>query len=103
MTRVSRSSAPATGGSSSSARLRKKSPTMRVLVTHMAHIDMANAFTHAFMHAFMHAFTPAAETSAPFGSLLAAALRMFSYHFMQNALLAGTISAVVAGIVGYFM
>jgi zinc/manganese transport system permease protein len=30
-------------------------------------------------------------------------LRMFSYHFMQNALLAGTIVALVAGIVGYFM
>ena len=28
---------------------------------------------------------------------------MFSYHFMQNALLAGTIVALVAGIVGYFM
>ena len=28
---------------------------------------------------------------------------LFAYHFMQNALLAGTITAVVAGAVGWFM
>jgi zinc/manganese transport system permease protein len=28
---------------------------------------------------------------------------LFAYHFMQNALLAGTITAVVAGVVGWFM
>jgi zinc/manganese transport system permease protein len=28
---------------------------------------------------------------------------LFAYHFMQNALLAGTIVAVVAGVVGWFM
>jgi zinc/manganese transport system permease protein len=28
---------------------------------------------------------------------------LFAYHFMQNALLAGTVTAVVAGVVGWFM
>jgi zinc/manganese transport system permease protein len=53
------------------------------------------------------ACTRAVETSAPFSApfsgLIAASLRMLSYHFMQNALLAGTIVALVAGVVGYFM
>jgi zinc/manganese transport system permease protein len=40
---------------------------------------------------------------APPWDLIAGWQRMFSYHFMQNALLAGTIVAAVAGIVGYFM
>jgi zinc/manganese transport system permease protein len=35
--------------------------------------------------------------------LISVLLRMLSYHFMQNALLAGTMVALVAGIVGYFM
>jgi zinc/manganese transport system permease protein len=35
--------------------------------------------------------------------LISGLQRMFSYHFMQNGLLAGTIVAAVAGIVGYFM
>jgi zinc/manganese transport system permease protein len=48
-------------------------------------------------------FTRAVETSAPFSALIAVLPRMFSYHFMQNALLAGTIVALVAGIAGYFM
>jgi zinc/manganese transport system permease protein len=50
-----------------------------------------------------YTFTRAVATSAPFSGLIVAFLRMFSYHFMQNALLAGTIVALVAGIVGYFM
>jgi zinc/manganese transport system permease protein len=50
-----------------------------------------------------YTFLRAVATSAPFSDLIAALLRMFSYHFMQNALLAGTIVALVAGIVGYFM
>ena len=29
--------------------------------------------------------------------------QLFAYHFMQNAYLAGTLVAVVAGVVGYFM
>jgi zinc/manganese transport system permease protein len=37
------------------------------------------------------------------GDLLALAQRLFSYHFMQNAFIAGTIVALVAGVVGYFM
>ncbi len=48
----------------------------------------------------------AQEGSASFGALLAtlqAIQRMFSYPFMQNALLAGTIVALVAGVVGYVM
>jgi zinc/manganese transport system permease protein len=48
-------------------------------------------------------FTRAVEASAPFSGLIATLLRMFSYHFMQNALLAGTIVALIAGIAGYFM
>ena len=28
---------------------------------------------------------------------------LFHYHFMQNAFIAGTIVAILAGIVGYFM
>jgi zinc/manganese transport system permease protein len=49
------------------------------------------------------AFTRAVATSAPLNDLIAALLRMFTYHFMQNALLAGTVVALVAGIVGYLM
>jgi zinc/manganese transport system permease protein len=30
-------------------------------------------------------------------------LSLFHYHFMQNAFIAGTIVAIVAGVVGYFM
>lgn len=40
---------------------------------------------------------------APSWNLVADAQDVLSYHFMQNALLAGTIVAVVAGLVGYFM
>jgi zinc/manganese transport system permease protein len=40
---------------------------------------------------------------APSWNLFADAQDVLSYHFMQNALLAGTIVAVVAGLVGYFM
>ena len=36
-------------------------------------------------------------------NLLADLQDMLSYHFMWNALLAGTVVAVVAGLVGYFM
>ena len=50
-----------------------------------------------------YTYTRAVVTSAPFGDLIVTLLRMFSYHFMQNALLAGTIVALVAGIAGYFM
>ena len=57
----------------------------------LTHIDIATTFTRAV------------ATSAPFSDLIATLLRMFSYHFMQNALLAGTIVALVAGIAGYFM
>jgi zinc/manganese transport system permease protein len=35
--------------------------------------------------------------------LLADVQQLFAYHFMQNAYLAGTLVAVVAGVVGYFM
>jgi zinc/manganese transport system permease protein len=45
----------------------------------------------------------AVATRAPFSDLIDTLLRMFSYHFMQNTLLAGTMVALVAGIVGYFM
>jgi zinc/manganese transport system permease protein len=48
-------------------------------------------------------FTRAVEIGSLFGGLIATVLRMFSYHFMQNALLAATIVALVASIAGYFM
>ncbi|HEY7350088.1 MAG TPA: metal ABC transporter permease [Ktedonobacterales bacterium] len=35
--------------------------------------------------------------------LLADLQQLFTYHFMQNAFLAGTLVAIVAGAVGYFM
>lgn len=35
--------------------------------------------------------------------LIADVEQLFAYHFMQNAYLAGTLVAVVAGVVGYFM
>src|SRR5512146_3231353 len=35
--------------------------------------------------------------------LLADLQQLFAYHFMQNAYLAGTLVAIVAGVVGYFM
>jgi zinc/manganese transport system permease protein len=35
--------------------------------------------------------------------LLADLQQLFAYHFMQNAFLAGTLVALVAGVVGYFM
>jgi zinc/manganese transport system permease protein len=35
--------------------------------------------------------------------LVADVEQLFAYHFMQNAFLAGTLVAVVAGVVGYFM
>lgn len=38
-----------------------------------------------------------------FWDLFAPFTDMFTYHFMQNAFLAGTIVAIVAGCVGYFM
>jgi zinc/manganese transport system permease protein len=43
------------------------------------------------------------ETGAPLSDLIAELQRMLSYPFMQNALLAGTLMALVAGAVGYFM
>src|SRR5690348_1270198 len=39
----------------------------------------------------------------PSWNLLADAQDLLRFHFMQNALLAGAIVAVVAGLVGYFM
>src|SRR5579885_3577133 len=35
--------------------------------------------------------------------LVADLQQLFAYHFMQNAFLAGTLVALVAGVVGYFM
>ncbi len=35
--------------------------------------------------------------------LVADVQQLFAYHFMQNAFLAGTLVALVAGVVGYFM
>jgi zinc/manganese transport system permease protein len=35
--------------------------------------------------------------------LVADLQQLFAYHFMQNAFLAGTLIAIVAGVVGYFM
>jgi zinc/manganese transport system permease protein len=68
---------------------------MHTLLTRVTEIELANSCARAVV------------TSAPLSSLIAAGLRtllrMFSYHFMQNALLAGTIVALVAGAVGYFM
>ncbi len=42
------------------------------------------------------------STNEP-GGLLIANLPMFQYHFMQNAFIAGTVVAILAGLVGYFM
>jgi zinc/manganese transport system permease protein len=43
-------------------------------------------------------------TAEPGGPLkLADLATLFHYHFMQNAFIAGTIVAILAGIVGYFM
>ncbi len=36
-------------------------------------------------------------------NLVADLQQLFAYHFMQNAFLAGTLVALVAGVVGYFM
>ena len=44
-----------------------------------------------------------ADISGPSWDLLADFQLMLRYHFMQNAYLAGTLVAVLAGIVGYFM
>jgi zinc/manganese transport system permease protein len=43
------------------------------------------------------------NTSAPLSSPIAELQRMLAYPFMQHALLAGTIVALVAGASGYFM
>lgn len=44
------------------------------------------------------------STAEPGGPLkLADLATLFHYHFMQNAFIAGTIVAILAGIVGYFM
>jgi len=44
------------------------------------------------------------STIEPGGPLVSAALTgLFHYHFMQNAFIAGTIVAILAGVVGYFM
>lgn len=58
----------------------------------------------------IHALTDAPNWPAPVvaasGDLLSVVQSvqgMFTYHFMRNALLAGTMVAVVAGVVGYFM
>ena len=50
-----------------------------------------------------YTFDRVMETSGPLATLFAELRRMFSYPFMQNALLAGTIVALVAGVAGYFM
>src|SRR5215469_3716575 len=44
-----------------------------------------------------------ADTIRPSWDLVADVQLLFQYRFMQNAFLAGTLVAVVAGIVGYFM
>jgi len=44
-----------------------------------------------------------ADTIRPSWDLVADVQLLFQYPFMQNAFLAGTLVAVVAGIVGYFM
>jgi len=51
----------------------------------------------------VYTFDRVMETGGPLATLFAELLRMLSYPFMQNALLAGTIVALVAGIAGYFM
>ncbi len=47
--------------------------------------------------------TAVADAGGPSWDLVADFQLMFQYHFMQNAYLAGTLVAVLAGIVGYFM
>ncbi len=47
--------------------------------------------------------TALADTGSPSWDLVADLQLLLHYHFMQNAYLAGTLVAVVAGIVGYFM
>jgi zinc/manganese transport system permease protein len=49
------------------------------------------------------AFDRVMASSGPLATLFAEMRRMLAYPFMQNALLAGTIVALVAGIAGYFM
>src|SRR5260370_28357429 len=44
-----------------------------------------------------------ADTVGPSWDLVADVQALLHYHFMQNAYLAGTLVAVVAGVVGYFM
>jgi zinc/manganese transport system permease protein len=76
------------GVSSSPANLKRKFRTMRVP---LVLIDTAYTFDRVM------------ETSGPLATLFAELRRMFCYPFMQNALLAGTIVALVAGVAGYFM
>jgi zinc/manganese transport system permease protein len=57
----------------------------------LALIDAAYTFQHAV------------QATVPLGALIAELRRMLSYPFMQNALLAGMIVALVAGVAGYFM
>jgi zinc/manganese transport system permease protein len=44
-----------------------------------------------------------ADTAPPLWDLLAGLQTLFHYHFMQNAYLAGTLVALAAGVIGYFM
>ena len=49
-------------------------------------------------------FAEAAATDVQLSwDLIADAQQLFAYHFMQNAFLAGTLIALLAGAVGYFM
>src|SRR5919197_1765201 len=43
------------------------------------------------------------RVSGPTWDLLADIRQIFQYEFMQNAFVAGTIVAVLAGVVGYFV
>src|ERR1700726_5273623 len=44
-----------------------------------------------------------ADTLSPSWDLVADVQILLHYHFMQNAYLAGTLVAITAGIMGYFM
>jgi zinc/manganese transport system permease protein len=44
-----------------------------------------------------------ANAIQPVWDLLSSLLTLFNYHFMQNAYIAGTLVAIIAGIMGYFV
>jgi zinc/manganese transport system permease protein len=46
---------------------------------------------------------PAASSDGPTWDLVADLEQLFHYHFMQSAFIAGTLVALVAGVIGYFM